>query len=319
MPTNFRETWDTVLNKKLLILFGIIVALYLAISFGTPVNPNILERYRMDAFEYQTMRAALAVPLIAVWFAALYGFSYLLDYARRIKDSPDGQGFFWVAVGLGVMAFGLPVNSVLGLMASRAVSLELISQPASTILTTHLSVGYQLASFALIAFGAWKLLHVLKKVKIPRRNIVVGATILVLISAFYTITALNNPSREVAVPPAVTATYYINDVLIFTTIIVPYLIAWICGVFAFIAMRAYQSNIEGVLYKKALSKLNFGILFIIGISVVLQFLTAAITALYAWQLGSLVVMLQFLIFAIGAGFVYVAIGAKRLTKLEDSK
>lgn len=319
MPTNFRDIWDTVLNKKLLILFGIIVTFYLLISFGTPVNPNILERYRMDVLEYQVMRATLAVPLIAVWFAALYGFSYVLNYAKKIKDSPDGQGFFWVAVGLGVMAFGLPLNSVLGLMASRAVSLELISQPTSTIITTHLSVGYQLASFALIAYGTWKLLHVLRKIRIPRRDIVIGVSVLAIIGIFYTTSALNNPSREIPVPPATTATYYMNDMLIFTTIILPYLLAWVCGVFAFIAMRTYQRNIDGLLYKKALLKLNFGVLFIIATSVVLQFLTAAVTALYAWQLGSLVVLLQFFVFAIGAGFVYVALGAKSLIRLEESK
>lgn len=307
------------MNRKLLILFALLVSLYLTINFATPTNPVVLERYKMDAFEYQVMRAALVVPLIAVWFAALYGFSKLHAYAKAIQGSPDGKGFLWIASGLGVLAFGLPISSILGVMLSRSVAAGMIEQPVSTIISTHVSVGYQLVAFVLIAYGSRTLLRVLRKVKIPRKSIAIGAALLAVISVFYTISALNNPSRYTPVPPAETATYYMNDFLIFTTIIVPYIIAWTSGFFAFIAMRVYQQNVEGVLYQKALAKLNYGLIAIIGISILLQFLTAAVATLFAWQLGSLVVLLQLLVFAIGAGFVLVTIGAKGLTRLEEIK
>lgn len=307
------------MSKKLLILFGILVTLYVLVTFATPTNPVVLERYRMDAFEYQVMRAAIATPLITVWFIALYGFSSLLTYAKKIRKSPDGEGFLWIASGLGVLALGLPINSVIGTLLSRSVGSGLIEQATQTIITTHLTVGYQFVSFALLAYGSLKLLKVLRYVKLSKKTVIIGAAILAVISVFYTVTALNSPSREVAVAPATTATYYMNDILIFTTIIVPYILTWICGVFAFIAMRTYQRDIAGVLYRRALSKLNFGLLIIISVSILLQFLTATITTLYAWELGSLVVLLQLLVFAIGGGFALVAIGAKGLSKLEEAK
>jgi multisubunit Na+/H+ antiporter MnhB subunit len=96
-------------------------------------------------------------------------------------------------------------------------------------------------------------------------------------------------------------------------------LAWTCGIFAFIAIRAYQRHIGGVLYKKALKKLNYGLLVIITMSILLQFGTAAIAAIYAWQLGPYVALTQLLVFAIGAGFIYVALGAKDLAKLEKVK
>ena len=307
------------MNKKIYILFALLVILYLLINFATPTNPTILARYKMDASQYLLMRASFAVPIFLVWFAALYGFSRLLSYAKSIRKSPDGEGFMWIASGLGVLALGLPINSIIGTTLSRAVSADILSQPASTIISSHLSVGYQLVSFALIAYGAWKLMKILKKSEFPKFALIVSGIGLAVISVLYVIAALNNPSREVPVAPAQTATYYMNDLLIFTTIIVPYIATWACGLFAFIALRVYQRHIGGILYRKALKKLNTGILIIITLLIVLQFLTAAVTAIYAWQLGPLVAILQVLVFAIGIGFVYVALGAKGLAKLEEVK
>lgn len=307
------------MNKKIYILLALLAVLYILVNFATPPNETVLARYKMNATEYQLMRASLAIPLFIVWFAAFYGFSKLIRYAKLIKQSPDGEGFAWIAAGLTVLGVGLPINSIISTTLSRAVAADIIEQPVSTIITTHLTVGYQLASFLLIAVGSWKLLQVLKKVDFPKPALILGGGILTVISAFYIVAVLNNPSRQVPVEPAQTATYYINDFLIITTIIVPYILSWMCGLFAFIAIRTYQRHVGGMLYKKALKKFNTGLLIIIAMSIILQFFTAAITSTFAWQLGPLVILTQFLVFAIGAGFIFVALGAKGLTKLEEVK
>jgi len=307
------------MNRKVFIFLTLLVVLYLAVNFATPPNPTILLRYKMDAGQYQLMRASLAVPIILVWYAAFYGFSKLMGYARSIKQSPDGEGFMWIAYGLAVLGIGLPVNSLIATALSRAVSGGMLTQPVSTIISTHLSVGYQLASFFLIALGAWKLLKTLKKAEFPKQSLVIGSVLLATISVFYIVAAFNNPSREVAVPPAQTATYYMNDILIFSTIVLPYIFAWVCGFFSFIAIKTYYRHVGGVLYKKALKKLNTGLLIIISLSVFLQFATAAITSIYAWLLGPLVIATQLFVFVIGIGFIYVALGAKGLAKLEEVK
>lgn len=307
------------MNKKIYILLALLMVLYLLITFGTPTNETVLARYKMDATQYHLMRASLAIPLFLVWFAAFYGFSKLLDYARSIKDSPDGESFMWIASGLTILAVGMPVNSIITTIFSRAVAADMITQPASTIITTHLSVGYQLVSFLLIAIGSWKLLKVLKKVQFPKKSLIVCGSILAVISVLYTISALNNPSRAVPVAPAQTATYYMNDALIFMTIIIPYIVSWACGLFAVVAIWTYQQDIGGVLYKKALKKLNTGLLVIILLAILLQFLTAAVLAIYAWQLGPLVTLIQLIVFAVGVGFIYVALGAKGLARLESAE
>lgn len=303
----------------MLILFALLVVLYLLVTFATPTNPDILELYRMDNLEYQSMRATIAIPLIAMWFTALYGFVSLRQYAKAIQKSPDGRGFQWVAAGLGVLALGLPINSIIGTMLSRSAGEGLLEQSTQTIIATHLTVGYQLLSFALLAYGAFKLLKVVHKIKIPYRDSVIGVLMLATISVVYLLSVLNNPSREIAVPPNNAATYYMNDFLIITTIVLPYIAAWACGVFAFVAIRTYQKNVDGVLYRKALQKLNFGILYIISVSALMQFSNAAVTTYFSWQLGSLAALVQVLVIAIGVGFVYVAVGSKDLAKLEEVK
>lgn len=307
------------LNKKLYFIFGIFVALYLYLNFGTPTNPNILERYKMDAFEYQAMRASIALPIIAVWFTAFYGFSKLINYARKIKKSSDGEGFMWIALGLGVLAIGLPVNSIIALMASRSVALGWIEQSVATIISTHAAVGYQLLATVLLAMGALKLLKVLKEAKFPVGGVAVGVLVLTIISVIYIYNAFNNPSREVPVAPATTATYYMNDFLMMTTIVIPYIIAWALGIFSFIALYTYLRNIKGILYRRALIKFDIGLFIIILMSVVQQFLTVAVAARFAWQLGSAAVLVQLLVLIIGLGYAYVALGSKELMRLEDTK
>ncbi len=295
------------------------MGLYLFITFGTEVNPSVLARYKMDVFQYQLLRASFVIPLMLAWFAALYGFSHIVRYAKKIEKSRDGEGFAWVAGGLTVLALGLPLNSIISTAISRSVAVDLIEQSTATIITTHLSVGYQMVSFILIAIGAWKLLKIVKITKLPIKSLIVSNAVLVVISGFYIFAALNNPSREVAVAPAQTATYYMNDWLIFATIIMPYIITWAAGLFAFLAIRSYHHHVNGVIYKKSLKKLNTGMAIIILTSIALQFLTAAVTAVYAWQLGALVILLQLFVFAIGYGYLCVARGAKGLTKLEEVK
>lgn len=305
------------MNKKVTILLILLIALYLIVNFATPTNPAVLARYKMDAMQYQLMRASFAVPLIFVWTAAFYGFSKIINYARMIKKSPDGEGFMWIAVGLTTLGVGMLANSIMTTMLSRAVVLDILSQPASTIITTHLSVAYQLASFLFIALGSWKLLTILKKSEFPRLSLIIGSGILSFISVFYIIAALSNPSREVPVPPAQTAAYYMNDFLIVLTIILPYIFSWACGIFAVIAIRTYQKHVGGILYKKALKKFNTGLLIIIIMAIIVQFTTAAVTTTYGWALGPYVLIAQLFVFAIGVGFALVALGAKGLAKLEE--
>lgn len=307
------------LSKKLYILFWTLVGLYILVNFATDLNPQVLARYNMSATEYQLLRLTLLLPLVLVWFAAFYGFGHVLEYARKIKESKDGKGFKWIAAGLGVLAIGLPVGSVLSFVLSRSVVAGLIEQPASTIISTHFSVGYQMTSFLLLAIGTWKLTTVVKKAVISPRSLVISSLILTAISSFYIYVALNNPAREVPVNPGQTATYYMADWLIVSTIIIPYILTWAFGMFAFIALKTYNRVIGGVIYKTALKKLSIGMAVIISMSILLQFLTAAITTVFAWELGALVVLLQLLVIAIGIGFLYVAMGARSLTQLEEIK
>lgn len=300
-------------------LFVILTALYVVINFATEPNPLVLERFRVDAFQFRLLSLAIVLPLIAVWFAAFYGLIHLVEYARRIKDSEDGVGFRWLTAGMITIGVGLPLNSLITTLVSRGAAMDLISQATSTIISTHTAILFPLIGFFLVAVGSRKLMKSAKKPEDSTLRFAIVAAGLAILSVLYTYTALQNPAREVAIPPALTATYYMNDLLIVTTIIIPYVLVWMFGFYAVIWLRAYERSVGGILYKKALKKLNRGLLLVILASIIIQLLTAAVTSIYAWQLGAIVLLLYLLVAVVGGGYLIIALGAKGLAKLEEVK
>lgn len=305
------------LTKKYYGLLVILATLYLIVSFTTEPNPFVLARFHMDATQFRLLSLSIALLLVLVWYAAFYGLIHLTKYANKIKDSPDGNGFRWLAAGTTVIVVGLPLNSLVSTILSRGIPIDLISQATATIISTHLAILFPLVGFFFVVIGSYKLIKTLKKVRISSVRLMTVTGILITISAFYIYAALHNPAREVAVPPALTATYYMQDWLIITTIIIPYIFMWTCGFYATLWLRAYEQSVGGVFYKRALKKLNKGFLIVILTSILLQFLTAAVTSIFAWQIGTIALLVYILVFIIGIGYLSIALGSKDLSKLEE--
>jgi hypothetical protein len=298
-------------------LLAVLVLIYLVTIFALQPDSMALSHYQISALQLRLLSIAIIAPAVLIWVAAFYGMINVSTYAEKIKDTPDGNGFKYLAFGSIVIAVGMPITSLISRLLSYAAAQHTITDATATIINTHMTVAFYLVGFTLLFIGARKLLATIKTVKILRSRIMLVAAVLAVVCVPYIVVTLMNPSRAVPVAPATSATYAMSDAWIIATIIVPYIVTWTLGFYTALLLYEYYQNVRGKLYKKSLMKLNRGYLIVIIATIILQFITAASTSISGWGLGAVMMLFYGLLFIIAVGYLYIAFGAKGLAKLEE--
>lgn len=284
-------------------------SLVFLLSFFVEVpDPAVLAKYHIPLSAVLLLNMTAALPLLAIWFAGFYGFIKLNQYVHRIKQSPDGEAFKFLAAGLTTLVIGLATSFIISRWLGNAINAHMVDRPLPTIINTHFNVLYPLISFVLILIGARMLVRTVK-IKIPLRHRISVATGVTVISIVYIALTFMDPTRE--------ATYHIPDWLTVTTIVLPYIALLACGSYATLLISAYYRRVGGKLYRQALKKLNRGFIVVILALSFIQFIIAANSFLSGWGFGSLLALIYILLIVMAIGFIGIARGAKRLAKLED--
>jgi hypothetical protein len=186
-----------------------------------------------------------------------------------------------------------------------------------TILRNYATLLMYLTAIWLINKGSQELLNVTKRRKDANRFGGAFTMLTSFLAVLYTYLIFQNPNRQVPAGKALRATYYLPDWLILTTIILPYLYMWMLGFQAVLNLYIYMRSVKGVLYKQMLGNLAKGIGGIILILIILQLLVNFASLFTSFSLGPLLLVVYLLVAGIGAGYMYVAAGAKRLQKIEE--
>src|SRR3546814_738920 len=97
--------WRPCMSRRVWLVYLVAVATYLSVSLLVPADQAVLERYHLTVAQLNLLRLTVVLPLIAIWFAAFYGYDKFSLYARSIQNSSDGPAFGYIASGLGVLAF----------------------------------------------------------------------------------------------------------------------------------------------------------------------------------------------------------------------
>lgn len=304
-------------NKLLYGFLTVMVLLYAVSIFVFKTDSAALAKYHVSDTELRLLSLVFVLPTFVIWYVAVYSLVKISSYAARIKKTKDGKGMHLLAWGLGALAAGTIMNTVVSRMLNYAVSEDMISRSMSTIITTHVGVTYIFVSFLLLFLGSRQLLKTIKKPDISPTKYLWVTVAMLAISVPYVFAVLTNPSRTVATGTSRVATYAMPDWLILTTLVIPYLIAWALGFYAVIFMGAYQKHVGGLLYKKALNKLTKGFFLTIVLTIVLQFISAISPIILGWVLTAILLLLVVLLGMIVIGYIYIARGAKGLSKLEE--
>jgi hypothetical protein len=304
------------LKIKFYTLLAVFVAIYLYTVFAFAVDNAALARYHVNATQLRFLSLTIIIPIFAIWFTLFYGMINVSHYAKSIAKSKEGASFKFLALGLTVQGVSMPINSIISRFLTYGTQNGMVSVQTNTIITTHLTILCSLAAFVLIFIGAYKLLNTIK-VRIPSWHLMVTGLMLSILSVFYTFATISNPARQVATGGVPKATYAMNDWGIVLTIIIPYVMLWAFGLFAVQLLRIYYHNVGGSIYKRSLAKLNKGFLIVTLSYILLQFVTATATVISGFALTTLFALIYVLLAIIATGYVYVAVGAKGLTKLEE--
>lgn len=297
-------------NNRLLILFVLLLLVYVAAELSTPIDAGTLSRYNLSEAKARGLTIGLIVPVVLIWSLAFYGFSKVRGYAQRLGTHKDGNGFLLISQGLMWLAISMALRSAL----SSGFDYVTIDYPqleaAANIITNYLNVGLAVLSYYLISKGAFELTGMVKlKSSLTRQHywVVLSA----LLSSLFTFLVMNRPIGEQRV-------YYLPNMVIILTIVVPYIYAWYRGFVGAYHLAQYRRRVKGMLYKKALDLVTGGVLITILGSILLQFLLAISANLTSLNLTPLLLFIYVLVLIMGGSFFLIALGARNLQKIEEA-
>lgn len=292
-------------------LYVVLVAAYVVLTLVLPPNEVTLKKYDITESQSRLLSLTVVVPVVAIWFAALYGFIRIKNYAQIIKNSNEGEAFNRLADGLMILAFSLPIggtiSAALGYISRENSDLA----PTATIWRNYVSLVLFIAAFMLISKGAASLVRTLRTKDI-RHYPKYWAPALIVLSSIFTALIVARPAGD-----ASGTIYYLPNWLIVTTLAIPYLLVWHMGMVAAYHLYVYKNKLRGDIYKRAFANLAMGIAGIVGVSIVLQFVTTITEQLNRLNLAPLLIVLYLLIALYAVGYSLVARGAQRLKKIEE--
>ena len=286
---------------------------YATATLLTPLAPRA-DTYGLTTERIRELQLTLILPLIAVWFTALWGSLRFKKYALSIYEGADGRALNSIANGLLVLVAELALGGLL--QSSTHWLTHWASVATITIITNYVAVILSLIAFGLIFRGAWQLAK-LVQFRDYRRNQILALLVLVVVGVVYAWLLAHNPDRIHSLDPGKIVPYYLPDWLLLLTIVLPYIVIWGLGLVSASAIRTYQRHADGILYRQPLARLAVGLLTIIVSLILLQLLTALGPSLVNMGLQAILILVYGLILVYAAGHILVALGARRLAKIEE--
>lgn len=301
------------MKKTYISVFVTLLAVYVALAFTLPTDPQVLSKHGITQAQSRLLNLTIVVPLVLIYLSALYGFLRVNDYAEKVRETKEGPYFKQLSIGLMVLAFTLPLNSIMGSLTSyiRHAQPHFISD--ISIIRQYSALLLAFLAIYFISKGAQGLHSTLKN-KQPQRDPafywLLGPTIL---SAVYTWLLVSQTHHSPDGSP-----YHLPEWLVVTTIAIPYIFIWCVGAWAAVYLYKYHVGVKGVIYKRAIAYLAKGIAAIIVISILLQSLTTLSGLLNRLDLTPLLLIIYLLIALYALGYGMVARGANKLKQIEEA-
>ncbi len=287
--------------------------IYFILSITTPIVSSPL--LKVSSTTITTLRLLIALAYLLTWQMALYAYNRLVNYSLTIEKSQESEGFRLLANSILILVSSLILATFISTINSR---LNISSHHSSflTILTNYLYVFPFLWAFWSFWKGSESLSSSVDNA-IPRVWLGVLSAVLVIFTYFWLNLIFTNPLRTSTPSPKIPATYYLSDSMIVLTIVIPSFLAWLLSIGTILNLNNYSQRVKGSIYRRAIQFLNWGIWAVIAGSVFLQGLQSlGNIRLAKLGLAKLVLMICLFLGLQLLGYLFVAIGSKRLNKIE---
>lgn len=286
-------------------------ALYVALTFMGPVD-SASNRYELSATKIHLLQLTIVIPVVIIWFVALWGSLRFKAYALSIKASPDGQALNRLSNGLLLLVGGLVASSLI--QAAEDIFAQWGYMEVWTVFHNISAAALALLAFVFIFLGSQRLAGIVKKADKSKWSPMVMVT---LMGMAYVWALANNPYRQDSPNPLDTPSYFLPDWAIIVALVLPYLLTWYFGFRASAFLKLYENSSPGIIYRESLKGLSRGMILIIISSVAIQLLGAVAPSLRDLGLSGLLILIYLLIILYAAGHVMVANGARKLAKIEE--
>lgn len=301
-------------GKTIFWIFTFFAISYLLAAVLIPPQESVLLRYGINETQATFLELTVTLPVVAIWYVAYYGWSKVKNYALSLQGTLEEKGFSKLSNGLLALVLWLPINTTLSsTIESMLQNYASLTAPL-VIINNYITVTVLLIAGIYLSRGAYELRSHINN---HQWKMTVPAWIVLIVAGFtYAYITLSNPYRQFPGDSG-TATYYLPDWLLASTLIFPYLVVFYLGFRTVQYLHTYKNNVTGLIYKDALKNLANGIavsmLAILGI----RFLVSTNTVLEDGALRLVLLVIYSLLILIALGFVLIARGAKRLQKIEE--
>lgn len=292
------------------------VALYVAVTVMTPLRENV---YHLSEASIRLIQVSFIVPIAAIWFTVTYGAMKFRQYAQIIHRADNGPAYMAIATALTVMLAGLLFNSLFGLIQGF---LETESQIRSfTIAKNLLAVVIQIVIFGVMYLATEKLLQSAAttttdspELRLKRNfgNLAMGIGLSV-----YAALMLSNEYRNFTPDYKTITSFYLSDMELVLTIIIPYAIAWILALMSLHNINAYVENVKGIVYREVFGRVATGLTLVISFNILLGMLSSLGGLFQGSSLQAILIFVYVILICYGVGYIVIATGAKRLAKIEE--
>lgn len=299
-----------------ILFFIALIILYLSLTLAIPPDASVLTRYNLRPPQLAMLRLSVSVPLVIIWLIALYGFICIYRYANSIRTHKDGKAFMTISNGLGVLTFGLPIQSISTAYFNYLGRSTPHLEATTTIISNYIGLGIILLGFYILNKGAKKL-NGQVRADTTGSPLRLWKMLLAMFSALYIYLVLHNPARSHPTQTVSRAAYYLPDWLILSTIVLPYIFVWYLGAQSAYYIYLYQKRVPGKLYRQALRLIAGGIVGVVIASMLVRFMASQTTYLNSVGLRAIFAIIYILLISISVGYLFVAAGARKLHKMEN--
>lgn len=292
-------------------LLGISSIVYVALTLLAPVKNNT---FNIPPLQLHLIQLSFALPILIIWFLIVFGGVRFKNYALLIKSGHDGEGLNYVANALLILGFAGIVTSLISVGAQY---LDVQYSASYIISKNYLAVVIQIVTYAVLYLGSLKLLRSINsKGEQPQRSLIAQYLVVLLISV-YTAMMFSNQYRNSSPDPSRIVSFFLPDILLLLTIIVPYALVWVTATAALVNLRAYAHEVKGVVYRQAIQRLVLGLTLVVSFAIALGILSSLSSLFVGASLKFILVFVYVILILYAAGFMVIASGARRLNRIEE--
>ena len=292
---------------------AVTVTYFLLVVF-LPANHVALQDYHLTSVSYHLLLLLIVLPLALIWFGAFYSYARLHQYTSSIKGSPEAGDLTHMTRGFVWLAWGSPLIAITTIILNTIADSHSGFRGAAVIIANYASLVILLVALSAVSAGTRSLNQRTKVVIGPG-----GAKTLILFFMITGVTYCFVTFRHVDLQnlSSTNNPFYLPVWLVITTLVVPSMYTWFIGLLAAYEMYLYSRQVAGLLYKRAMRLLSFGVISVIASSIVVQYFHAIAPRRGHLTLGVIIVIVNLIYLFMATGYIMLSLGASQLRKIEE--